>query len=381
MLKIKELGIYIHIPFCKQKCYYCDFISYANKEDSIAEYVEALKKEIKQEANKQEYEITTIYIGGGTPSILDAKYIKEIIDTIKENYKIAEKPEITIEINPGTVNKEKLQIYKKTGINRISIGLQSTNNKLLKQIGRIHTFEEFLTCYQLARKVGIKNINVDLMLGLPNQTLQDLEESINTVISLNPEHISLYSLIVEKNTKMQKMIEEAQVTLPEEDLERAMYWKAKKILKQNGYLHYEISNFAKRGYESKHNTNCWLQKEYLGFGVAAHSYFDNRRYCNTNSIKEYCKNIEEENLIKNRTICEIQTDEAKKKEYMLLGLRKLEGVNIQEFKNKFIENPIYLFHAELEKLVKQELVEIDLNQIKLTNKGLDLANLVWENFV
>ena len=381
MKKIKELGIYVHIPFCKQKCYYCDFISYANQEECIEEYIEALKKEIEQEANKQEYEITTIYIGGGTPSLIDAKYIEEIINTIKENYRIAKNLEVTIEINPGTVNKEKLQNYKKIGINRISIGLQSTNNKLLKQIGRIHTYEEFYNCYQLSRKVGIQNINIDLMLGLPNQTLQDLEESINTVISLNSEHISLYSLIIEENTKMQKMLEEKQVTLPEEDLERTMYWKAKKTLEQNGYLHYEISNFAKKGYESKHNMNCWLQKEYLGFGVAAHSYFDNKRYCNTNSIKEYCKNIQEGNLIKNRTICEIQTEEDKQKEYMLLGLRKIEGVNIQEFKNKFTQNPIYLFRKELEKLVQQELVEIDLNQIKLTTQGLDLANLVWEEFV
>ena len=177
------------------------------------------------------------------------------------------------------------------------------------------------------------------------------------------------------------MVEKRQVTLPEEDLEREMYWKAKKELEQNGYVHYEISNFAKIGYESKHNMNCWLQKEYLGFGVAAHSYFNGKRYCNTNSIKEYCENIKEGNLIKNRTICEIQTEEDKKKEYMLLGLRKIEGVNIQDFKNKFTQNPIYLFRNELEKLVQQELIEIDLNQIKLTNKGLDLANLVWEEFV
>ncbi len=381
VLKIKELGIYIHIPFCKQKCYYCDFISYEKKEDNIKEYIEALKEEIKQEANKKEYEITTIYIGGGTPSLMEASYIEEIITTIKEHYNVMETAEITIEMNPGTVDKEKLLAYQKVGINRVSIGLQSTNNQRLKQIGRIHTYEEFLTCYHLVREVGIKNINVDLMLGLPNQTLEELQSSIHQVISLQPEHISLYSLIVEEHTKMQKMIEEKQVTLPEEELERTMYWEAKKILEENGYFHYEISNFAKIGYESKHNTNCWLQKEYLGFGVAAHSYFQNKRYCNTTSLEEYCKNIEEGNFTKNQTVCEIQTEEEKKREYMLLGLRMLEGVNVQEFKNKFIENPIYVFHKELEKLVKQELVEIDLNQIKLTKKGLDLANLVWEEFI
>lgn len=378
---MKELGIYVHIPFCKQKCYYCDFVSYANQEAKIEPYIEALKKEIEERSKKEIGEITTIYIGGGTPSFIEANQIEEIINTIKQYYKVRKEAEITIEVNPGTVDETKLEVYQKVGINRLSIGLQSTKNHLLKEIGRIHTYEEFLNCYQLARKVGFENINVDLMLGLPNQTLQEVEESLQEVISLNPEHISFYSLILEENTKMEKMIEEKLLTLPSEELERKMYWKAKRRLEKNGYLHYEISNFAMQGYQSKHNTNCWKQKEYLGFGVAAHSYQDNKRYCNTNSIEEYCKNIEERDFKENQTICEIQTKEEKRKEYMLLGLRMIEGIDIQEFKNKFIENPLYLFHQELKKLVKEELVEVDLNQIKLTNKGLDFANMVWEEFI
>lgn len=384
VLKIKELGIYVHIPFCKQKCYYCDFVSYANIEKKIEEYIKVLKEEIKEEAkniNKEEYIINTIYIGGGTPSFIEKKYISEIVHEIQENYNIKKEIEITIEVNPGTVNEEKLKEYRNIGINRLSIGLQSTKNELLKKIGRIHTYEEFLICYKLARKVGFQNINVDLMLGLPNQTLKDIKESLEEIIKLNPEHISFYSLILEENTKLENMVNQKILTLPDEDTERKMYWEAKGILEKNNYIQYEISNFAKNGYESKHNLNCWNQKEYLGFGVAAHSYFENKRYCNTNSIEEYCNNIKEKNIRKNRTICEIQLDEDKKKEYMLLGLRKIEGVNIQEFKNKFVENPIYIFHKELEKLIKEELVEIDLNQIKLTKKGLDLANLVWEEFV
>ena len=380
---MNELGIYIHIPFCKQKCYYCDFVSFANKQEKMDLYCKALIKEIENEKNtmKKEDVITTIYIGGGTPSFIDANYIIKIIKAIKNNYNVAENTEITIEINPGTVSEEKLKIYKEAGINRLSIGLQSTKNELLKEIGRIHTFEEFLNCYNLARKVGFKNINVDLMLGLPNQTLKDLEESLNEVISLKPEHISLYSLIVEENTLLEKMIANGKLTLPEEELERKMYWKTKRKLEENGYKHYEISNFAKVGYESKHNSNTWKQKEYLGFGIAAHSYYNDKRYCNTNSIEEYCENIDSNNYEKNRIVCEEQTKEEKQKEFMMLGLRMIEGVNIQEFKNKFVDNPIYLFRNELEKLVKEDLIEVDLDQIKLTSKGLDFANLVWEEFV
>lgn len=381
---MKELGIYIHIPFCKQKCYYCDFVSYANKEEKIQEYIECLQKEIEMESEKyknEEYEITTIYIGGGTPSFIDVSYIERIINTIKQNYKLYENPEITIEVNPGTINEEKIKKYKDIGINRISIGLQTTKDNLLKQIGRIHTYEEFLNCYKIVKKIGIDNINVDLMLGLPNQTLEDLKESLIEVINLKTNHISLYSLILEENTILEKMVSKNMTKLPEEDLEREMYWTTKNILEENGYIHYEISNFSKKGYESKHNLNCWGQKEYLGFGVAAHSYIKNKRYCNTNNIEDYIKNIQNGKILNNRTICEIQNKIEEQKEYMLLGLRKIQGIDIQEFKNKFIDNPIYIFHKELEKLVKEELVEIDLNQIKLTSKGLDFANLVWEEFV
>lgn len=377
---MKELGIYIHIPFCRSKCSYCDFISFANKEEYIKKYIEAVKKEI-QSNDKDDYEINTIYIGGGTPSFIDSKYIIEILESIKNKFKIKQNAEITIEINPGTVNEEKLKDYIKAKINRISIGLQSTNNKILKQIGRIHTYEEFLSTYNLARKVGFKNINVDLMLALPNQTLEDLEESIENVIKLEPEHISVYSLIIEEGTVLEKLVSENKLNLPSENTEREMYWKIKKKLEQNDYIHYEISNFSKKGFESKHNCNCWEQQEYLGFGLASHSYIDNKRYCNNNNMEQYIKNIENNKSENNIEICEIQNVEDKKKEYMLLGLRKIEGVDIQKFKNKFIDNPIYLYHKELEKLVNEELIEIDLNNIKLTNKGLDFANVVWEEFV
>ena len=375
---MKEIGIYIHIPFCIKKCEYCDFVSYCNKKEYVPQYINALKKEIKNNINK-EYKITTIYIGGGTPSSIEENYIADIIETIKlnmneENLKDFENIEVTIEVNPGTVNKEKLQVYKKIGINRLSIGLQETHNELLKSIGRIHTYEEFIKTYNLARKIGFNNINVDLMIALPNQTIQDIKENLEKITKLNPEHISVYSLILEEGTPFYNKYNENKIKLPDEDLERNMYWYVKNTLENNGYMHYEISNFSKKGFESKHNMNCWNQEEYLGFGVAAHSYNNKVRYSNTNSIEEYIKGS-------NKIIHEEQTLEDMQKEYMLLGLRKIEGINIQKFKNKFAQNPIFIFKEQLNKLVDEELIIVDGNEIKLTNKGLDLANIVWEEFV
>lgn len=372
---MKELGIYVHIPFCKKKCDYCDFISYSSKNSFIEEYVEQLKKEIilnKEKANN--YFITTIYIGGGTPSFINSSFIAQILKVVKENYNVNQNAEITIEVNPGTVTLEKLEEYKKTGINRLSIGLQETDNSLLKLIGRIHTYEEFLEAYKLARKVGFNNINVDLMIGLPKQTIENVEKSLKKIIELNPEHISVYSLIVEEGTPIEKKINNGELNLPEEEMERQEYWKVKEKLEEAGFKHYEISNFAKEGFESKHNLNCWLQKEYFGFGVAAHSYFEGKRYSNIETIEEYLK--EQKYMVH-----EIQNIEDMMKEYMLLGLRKIDGVQISEFKNKFQDNPIIVFKNELNKLVKESLLEVDLDNIRLTNKGIDLANQVWEEFI
>lgn len=375
---MKEIGIYIHIPFCIKKCEYCDFVSYCNKEKYVPQYINALKKEIKNNINK-EYKITTIYIGGGTPSSIEENYIADIIETIKlnmndENLKEFKNVEITIEVNPGTVTEKKLETYKEIGINRLSIGLQETHDELLKSIGRIHTYEEFLKTYNLARKIGLNNINVDLMIALPNQTIQDIKENLEKIIKLNPEHISVYSLILEEGTPFYNKYNENKIRLPDEELERNMYWYVKNTLENNGYIHYEISNFSKKGFESKHNMNCWNQEEYFGFGVAAHSYNNKIRYSNTNSIEEYIKGS-------NKIIHEKQTLEDMQKEYMLLGLRKIEGINIQKFKNKFAQNPIFIFKEQLSKLVDEELIIVDGNEIKLTNKGLDLANIVWEEFV
>ena len=425
----KELGIYIHIPFCKQKCYYCDFVSFSGKNDLQEKYIEAVKKEInyyfESDDFAKKYNVTTIYIGGGTPSYINSKYISEILELLenklKNNKTKFENIEITIEVNPGTVDKQKLEQYKNAKINRLSIGLQSANNEILKQIGRIHTFEQFLETYNLAEQVGFDNINVDLMIGLPNQSIEDVKNSLKKIIELKPTHVSVYSLIIEEGTVIEKLIKQSVFQEMKEEQERRMYWYVKSMLELNGYKHYEISNFAKEGKESKHNVNCWLQKEYIGIGTSAHSYLNGIRYSNCEEIENYIKNIEEntqkefeqfldeiqnfkyedftaktndesqskhENQLleklesqKMYEIQEVQSLEDMKKEYMLLGLRKIEGVQISKFKEKYLDNPIFTYRKELEKLVKEKLIIIDGDYIKLTNQGLDLANLVWEEFV
>ncbi len=380
----KELGIYIHIPFCKSKCYYCDFISYPNKINLAKDYINALKKEISQ-FDFANYDVTTIYIGGGTPSYINENEISEILEIIKNKIKGNKTKfkdiEITIEVNPGTVTLEKLKTYKKAGINRLSIGLQSTEDRLLKEIGRIHSYSEFLDTYKMAEAVGFNNINVDLMIALPNQTIKDIRESLEDIIKLNPNHISVYSLIIEEGTVIEQKLNQGKITLPEDEEERRMYWFVKNFLELNGYKHYEISNFAKSGYESKHNLNCWNQEEYIGFGISAHSYLNNIRFGNQEDLEQYIKNINENKLQENIKIEEKQTKEEQEKEFMMLGFRKIEGVNIAKFKEKFIENPLFLYNKELERLSNQGLIEVDLNYIRLTNKGLDLANMVFKEFV
>ena len=354
-------SLYVHIPFCKQKCLYCDFNSYSNKENLIEEYIIALKKEI-QSYNFTDFE--TIYFGGGTPSIIPAKYIKEIMSMVKCDN------EITLELNPGTIDEEKLKIYKEAGINRLSIGLQATQDSILKEIGRIHTLEEFDNAFKMARKAGFENINVDLMFGLPNQTIDDVNESLDYLIKINPEHISCYSLILHNDIFK---------NLPSEDDERKMYYLIVDRLKEAGYNHYEISNFAKENKKSKHNLCYWNQQEYIGVGAGASSYLNGKRYTNELNIEKYILKI-----TKNEQwyeIEEVQNEEDKIREYMILRLRLLKGVNVKEVFNKFGINVCDKFKKEIEKMVEKELLEVKSQNIRLTKKGLDYANIVWEEFI
>ncbi len=377
---MKEIGIYVHIPFCKRKCSYCDFTSFCGKDNLIEDYIKDLKIEI-QDRGRAEYLVKTIFIGGGTPSYIDAKYIRDILDTIRVNYNVDSNAEISLEMNPGTAKQESLKIYKEAGINRISIGLQSANDDILKQIGRIHSYKDFECTIKMVRDVGFKNINVDTMIGLPNQTIYDAEDTINKLIELDIPHISVYSLIIEPGTKIEKMLDKNEITLPDEEMERYIYWFIKRRLEENGYTHYEISNFAKIPRMCIHNLDCWSQKEYLGFGVAAASYEADVRYTNTNDISKYISNIENNERYKNVKVEEIQDKQAKMNEYMILNLRKLEGVNIRKFTAKFDKNPLEIYKKKLYKLSKLDLISLDINTIRLSKKGIDLANIVWEEFV
>lgn len=378
---MREIGIYVHIPFCKSKCLYCDFTSYTNKNTEIRRYVDCLKKEINYRS-KDEYLVKTIFFGGGTPSIIDAKYIVEILNEIKNAYIVDKNAEITIEINPGTINKSKLEKYKEAGINRISIGLQSSKINLLKEIGRIHTYEDFEETVKLAKEVGFTNINVDIMIGIPNQTIYDVEDTLDKILALDLTHISVYSLIYEDGTLMTKMIDDGNLDEVDEEIERYMYWYAKRRLEDNGFIHYEISNFAKPSYRCKHNLDCWCQKEYLGFGVAAASYIDNFRMKNTDSLEKYINNINNDKFYKNLTIEEKQTIDDQMKEFVILRLRMMEGFRASDFTAKFNKDVYKVFENQIGKLLEEDLIFAEeFGYLRLTKKGLDLANIVWGEFI
>ncbi len=388
---MKDIGVYVHIPFCEKKCYYCDFLSYSDKSYLVSEYIKWIKHEILsvaevnymdfQNGNDDLLNITSIYIGGGTPSYIDSKYIAEILNTIKDNFILDLCVEITIEINPGTVSKQKLQDYINIGINRLSIGLQTSNDIILKKIGRIHSFKDFINTFNLARQTGFKNINVDLMLGLPNQSLVDLNDSIEKVVFLKPEHISVYSLVIEENTCIEKLIKQGVLKIADEVLERKMYWLTKDKLEQNDFIHYEISNFSLPGFESKHNIDCWNQKEYIGFGVAAHSYTNGVRFSNIDSLDLYIDNFKNNRQENNFVFHEKQKELTMMKEYMILSLRKIEGVDLLDFINKFNVSANNVFEDSIFSLIEKNLIEQDNSRIKLTKKGIDFANLVWREFI
>ena len=382
------IGLYIHIPFCKQKCKYCDFISFEKCEaDLMSEYIDALISEIKYKANdlklqNDRYLIKTIYIGGGTPSIIDEKFIYKILDIIYDNFEIMNNCEISIEVNPGTVDEEKLKTYKAAGINRLSIGLQTSNDELLKQLGRIHDYKKYVQTVELAKKVDFDNINTDIMIGIPNQTIYDVEDTLNKLLELDISHISVYSLILEEGTELTRLVNLNKLSLPDEEIERYMYWFAKRKLEDNGYIHYEISNFAKPSFRCQHNIDCWNQKEYLGIGLNAASYMNNMRYKNVSNLRQYISNVENNKWQANTIIEEKQTKRDKMNEFIILGLRMTKGVSLDSFEKKFQENLSDVYWNSIMNLIKQNLVVIDDDRyLKLTKKGLDLANQVWEAFL
>lgn len=373
---MKEVALYIHIPFCKQKCFYCDFPSYARKDDLMTDYIEALLIELKEKIKG--YKVRSLFIGGGTPSYLSEENLSKLMKVIK-NINFVENAEKTIECNPGTVSEEKFNIMKDGGINRLSFGLQTTKNNLLKGIGRIHTFEAFKDNYNLARSVGFNNINIDMMFGLPNQSVKDWTESLEEVAKLNPEHISAYSLIIEEGTPFYKLYNEDKLKLPSEEEEREMYKKCKDILIENGYHQYEISNYAKEGKECLHNEVYWRCDEYIGVGASSSSYIDGKRIKNIDDLREYIKRIRIGESIVDEEIINTKNDDIE--EFMFMGLRMNCGIEEEEFKRRFHTNVDDVYKDVIEGNINKGLLERKRGRIYLTDKGIELSNMVMSDMI
>lgn len=448
-----ELGIYIHIPFCVHKCIYCDFLSSPADVHTRKQYVRALINEIYLTregkcANKliknvlqgdntsyedmeeqavngltsdyalydtvcmADYEktimqedisgcvddiksenghiVTSIFIGGGTPSAIDAEDISDILDAVRKNYNVSDKAEITIECNPGTMDKKKAVIYRKAGINRISFGLQSTDNNELRMLGRIHTYEQFMESYKIAREAGFDNINIDLMSALPGQTMESFKAVLEKALSLRAEHISVYSLIVEEGTRLSDNIDSFP-PIPSDDEDRQMYYMTKEMLSSYGYEQYEISNYAQKGYECKHNLKYWERCDYLGFGIGAASLYGGRRYTNISDIGRYMDVLAEitnaldksyvNELLQIRTDMEELSKEDEMSEYMFLGLRKTKGIDITDFKEEFGIDIKDIFGEAIEDNIARGLLIHDGNCLYLSKRGIDISNTVMSDFI
>lgn len=373
---MKKISLYIHIPFCKQKCLYCDFPSYAGKEVLMDDYIEALNKEILEKG--QNYIINSIFIGGGTPSYLTNNNLKKLLTTINK-LKLEENLEFTVECNPGTLTEESLKIMKNNNVNRLSIGLQSTKNTLLKNIGRIHSYEEFKNSYLLARKMGFNNINVDLMFGLPNQKIEDWKESLEEIVKLEPEHISAYSLIIEEGTCFSNLYKENKLELPSEDSEREMYLLTKEILNKHDYHQYEISNFSKNGTECFHNKVYWKCNEYLGLGVSASSFIDKKRIRNIDNIKTYIERIDKNEDVVDEIHINTKNDDIE--EFVFMGLRMINGIDLNEFRCRFNQDIYEVYGDIIEKNIKKELLINDLGRLYLSLKGIEVSNYVMSDFI
>ncbi len=379
MERKKDLGVYIHIPFCLRKCKYCDFLSFVSDDETMKKYVESLCKEIRGFFLKEkEYQVTTVYLGGGTPSILKAEWISKILTTLKEHAFIVPEAEISTEANPGTITEEKLKVYKECGINRLSIGLQSTEAKELSYLGRIHSYEEFLEGYHLARKTGFTNINIDLMSAVPYQNMETWNKTLDRVLSLKPEHISAYSLIVEEGTPFYED-ENLDALIPDEDTEREMYEITENILSEQGYHRYEVSNYSLPGKECAHNILYWKRGDYIGFGLGASSCIRETRFKNTDDMKEYLSQPWKE--LSAREEIEILPIEEQMAETMILGLRMTEGVSKEEFLNRYHVSMEKVYGDIIKKYIEKGLLTYKDGFVRFTKQGLDLSNMVLCEFL
>lgn len=375
--------IYIHIPFCIKKCEYCDFLSFPYEEKKKNDYLGTLLNEIKNHDWAQKHiSVPSIFFGGGTPSLLSGEEITVIMEAIRANYQLTSSCEITVECNPGTVDLDKLITYQKAGVNRISFGLQSANNVELKHLGRIHNYKDFLESYHWAREAGYTNINIDLMSALPGQTNESYKKTLKEVCALEPEHISAYSLIIEEGTafyekygqdEQKREKGEKPDSLPDEDSERMMYETTFNYLKMKGYQRYEISNYAKVGYECRHNKGYWTGENYIGFGLGASSLLEKSRFKNSEIMEEY----------KNKQARQEQklTKKDQMEEFMFLGLRLSKGIDTFDFQARFQINIQQIYGKVLKKMEKEGMINVNQNLVMLTNRGVDLSNYVCSEFL
>lgn len=378
----QPISLYLHIPFCVKKCHYCDFLSFPGCSLSRqAEYVDAMIQEIHayREA-AEDYEVKTIFLGGGTPSLLEKELVERLFHELYSVWRAAPEMEITIEANPGTLSREKLIGYHTIGINRLSLGLQSTIAQELETIGRIHNYEQFLANYYLAREAGFDNINIDIMSALPGQTLISYGKNLERILKLQPEHISSYSLILEEGTDFWENAE-IERALPSEQTERIMYHYTKKCLQNAGYERYEISNYAKPGYACLHNQVYWTGGEYLGLGLGAASYWKGARFSNTPDMEEYMENCSRARITENRKEIVTATQKSRMEEYMFLGLRMIRGVSIREFERRFGIPMNRIYGTVIRSYIGQGLLKIEQDRLMLTERGIDVSNSVMADFL
>lgn len=384
----KELELYLHIPFCVRKCDYCDFLSMPADEDLRRHYVDCLIEEIKQKAALcSEYRVTSVFFGGGTPSILPGVQIWELMEALQRNFKICEDAEVTVECNPGTLTRQKLIYYKMAGVNRLSIGLQSANNQELQRLGRIHTYEEFLDSFGQARAMGFKNINVDLMSALPGQKQEDWIDTLNKVLAVRPEHISAYSLMVEEGTPFYDQYGEDErrreqgelpLYLPSEEMEREMYLNTQELLRNKGYVRYEISNYAFPGRECRHNIGYWKLIPYLGLGLGSSSFLEEVRFSNTKNLKTY---LSGENFSQEDCAYVFLDKRQRMEEFMFLGLRMMEGISRSVFQQMFGIKLEAVYGNVLEQLQQQGLLKQQEGRVALTEAGISVSNYVLSEFL
>ena len=363
----KPIGLYVHFPFCVKKCNYCDFCSFPVESTSCRrEYISALCREIEGYRERRIH-INSIFFGGGTPSLLTPTEMERVVLAIKDSFLVAPDSEFTVEANPKTLSEEKLRKFVSLGVNRLSIGLQSIHENELKILGRIHNYEDFADMYTLARRCGIGNINIDLMYGIPEQTMESFAETLRTVAELSPEHISLYGLILEEGTPFFK--NRNRLALPGEDTECDMYYFATDFLRKNGYYHYEISNYAKNGSECRHNLKYWQNEEYIGVGLSAYSYFDGKRFGNTKSFNEYLSGSYTEYSSE-----EIIDGDSEAYEFVMLGLRLAKGISLGEYRQKFGFDFIVGREELVHSYINQGYVSLDGDRLSLTERGFYISN-------